>query len=88
MGEILLEETPITIYDEEESFVSPCAELLAERAAVAREIIWLVVRGEASLEVREQRAIGFELGCALRRQAVIKARLLRSGCLVDPDAPF
>ena len=52
MGEILLEETPITIYDEEESFVSPCAELLAERAAVAREIIWLVVRGEASLEVR------------------------------------
>ena len=80
MGEILLEETPITIYDEEESFVSPCAELLAERAAVAREIIWL--------EVREQRAIGFELGCALRRQAVIKARILRSGCLVDPDAPF
>ena len=80
MGEILLEETPITIYDEEESFVSPCAELLAERAAVAREIIWLVVR--------EQRAIGFELGCALRRQAVIKARILRSGCLVDPDAPF
>ena len=85
---MLLEETPISFNDDEEIFISPCIDLLAKRAAVAREIIWLVVRGEVSVAAREQREIGLELGRALRRQAAIKARILRRGCLVDPDAPF
>ena len=85
---MLLEETPISFNDDEEIFISPCSDLLAKRAAVAREIIWLVVRGEVSVAAREQREIGLELGRALRRQAAIKKRILRRGCLVDPDAPF
>jgi len=41
---MLLVSTEIFIEDEDEVFVSPCGDLFAERAAVAREIIWLVVR--------------------------------------------
>ena len=85
---MLLEETPLSFDDDEEIFIFPCGDLFAERAAVAREIIWLVVRGEVSVEAREQREIGLELGRALRRQAAIKKRILRRGCLFDPDAPF
>lgn len=44
--------------------------------------------GEVSTEGEERRRINIELERALRRQAAVKARILRSGCLIDPDEPF
>jgi hypothetical protein len=85
---MLLEQSTISFEDEAEVFVSPCGDLFVEQAGVAREIIWLVVRGELACEPEELRRINLKLARALRRQAANKKQILQCGCLVDPDAPF
>jgi hypothetical protein len=85
---MLLESSGIDFEDEAEHVASPCADLFLERANIAREIIWLVVQAEAMVDSREKRQINMELERALRQQAAIKALILRSGCLLNPDEPF